>query len=98
MRTKGIGPRNLGMSPLKVTGGPGRKGKKSVTPDAMTTPAEADRQARLKAVRENSIAMKEERALLAKRKRGSNLGVGQDEMAVLHRLQEKGRTKDIKKS
>ena len=28
MRTKGIGPNNLGMSPLKVKGGPGRKGKK----------------------------------------------------------------------
>ena len=31
MRTKGIGPNNLGMSPLKVKGGPGN-GKQSAAP------------------------------------------------------------------
>jgi len=43
MRTKGIGPNNLGVSPLKVTGGPGGKGKKSVTPEAMTEKQMDDR-------------------------------------------------------
>ena len=98
MRTKGIGPNNLGMSPLKVNGGPGRKGKKSVNPDAMMTDKEAERQAKLKAVRENSIAMKEERAVLAKRARGSKGGSSNEELAVIDRLQESGRTRDIKKS
>ena len=43
MRTKGIGPNNLGMSPLKVKGGPGGKNKKSVTPEAMTEKQMDDR-------------------------------------------------------
>ena len=86
------------MSPLKVKGGPGRKGKKSVNPDAMMTDKEAERQAKLKAVRENSIAMKEERAVLAKRARGSKGGSSNEELAVIDRLQESGRTRDIKKS
>ena len=103
MRTKGIGPRNLGISlngvgkmmdsPAKQVGE-----KESMTPDAMRTTKEVERQAKLTAVRENSRAMKEERAVLAKRARGSKGGSSNEELAVIDRLQESGRTKDIKKS
>ena len=72
--------------------------KKSITPDAMRTKKEKERQAKLTAVRENSRAMKEERAVLAKRKRNSKLGSSNEELAVIDRLQKKGRTKDLKKS
>ena len=72
--------------------------KKSITPDAMRTKKEKERQAKLTAVRENSRAMKEERAVLAKRKRNSKLGSSNEELAVIDRLQKKGRTKDVKKS
>jgi len=106
MRTKGIGPRNLGISPLKVKRDINAEKatakqvgeKESMTPDAMRTTKEAERQAKLTAVRENSRAMKEERAVLAKRARGSKGGSSNEELAVIDRLQESGRTKDIKKS
>tara|TARA_R110000868_G_scaffold112268_1_gene302455 strand:+ start:209 stop:592 length:384 start_codon:yes stop_codon:yes gene_type:complete len=38
MRTKGIGPNNLGVSPLKVKGGPGRRG--AVKKDGLTAEGE----------------------------------------------------------
>ena len=102
MRTKGIGPNNLGApkSAGKMMNSPAKQAKenKSMTPDAMRTTKEAERQARLTAVRENSIAMKEERAILAKRARGSKSGLSLREDAIIDRLQKKGRTKDIKKS
>ena len=81
------------VSPAKQVGK-----KKSITPDAMRTKKEKERQAKLAAVRENSRAMKEERAVLAKRKRNSKLGSSNKELAVIDRLQKKGRTKDLKKS
>ena len=96
MRTKGIGPNNLGMDKRKGDR-LAIKAKKRVNLTQMTD-KEAERQAKLKAVRENSIAMKEERAVLAKRARGSKGGSSNEELAVIDRLQESGRTRDIKKS
>jgi len=40
---KGIGPNNLGVSPLKVKGGLGKKDKKSATPEATTKKQMDDR-------------------------------------------------------
>jgi len=90
MRTKGIGPNNLGMSksPAKMMASPAKK-------DPPLTPEE--RAAKLAEVRENSRAMKEERAIIAKRNRGSKLGLTPEEDAVQQRMQEQGRTADIKK-
>ena len=87
------------MTPAKMESPAKQVGKKkSITPDAMRTKKEKERQAKLTAVRENSKAMKEERAVLAKRKRNSKLGSSNEELAVIDRLQKKGRTKDLKKS
>jgi len=90
MRTKGIGPNNLGMSksPAKMMASPAKK-------DPPLTPEE--RAAKLAEVRENSRAMKEERAIIQKRKMGSKLGLTMEEAAVQSRMQEQGLTVDIKK-
>jgi hypothetical protein len=90
MRTKGIGPRNLGMSksPAKMMASPAKK-------DPPLTPEE--RAAKLAEVKENSRAMKEERAIIQKRKMGSKLGLTPEQDTVQKRMQEKGLTRDIKK-
>ena len=97
---KGIGPQGLGASksPAKMYGAksPAKQAKR-VVPSEISA-AEKERQEKLAAVRANSRAMKEERALIAKRKRGTKLGYTMEEMAVGDRLQEKGKTKDIKKA
>ena len=97
---KGIGPQGLGASksPAKMYGAksPAKQAKR-VVPSEISA-AEKQRKERLEAVRKNSRAMKEERALIAKRKRGTMVGYSQEEMAVSDRLQNKGRTKDIKKT
>ena len=97
---KGIGPQGLGASksPAKMYGAksPAKQTKKRVNPSSISA-AEKERQEKLVAVRENSRAMKEERALIAKRKRNSKLGYSEKEMAVSDRMQKKGATKDIKK-
>ena len=97
---KGIGPRGLGApkSAAKMYGAksPAKQAKR-VVPSEISA-AEKERKEKLAAVRENSRAMKEERALIAKRKRNSKLGYTQEEMAVGDRLQNEGPTKDIKKA
>ena len=96
---KGIGPRELGVpkavAQMREVKAPTKQAKRVVPSEI--SPAEKERQEKLAAVRANSRAMKEERALIAKRKRGTQLGYTPEEMAVGDRLQKSGRTKDIKK-
>ena len=97
---KGIGPNNLGapkgVGKMYGAKSPAKQAKR-VVPSEISA-AEKERKEKLAAVRENSRAMKEERALIAKRKRNSKLGYTQEEMAVSDRMQNEGPTKDIKKA
>jgi len=97
---KGIGPRGLGapkaVGKMYSAKAPAKQAKR-VVPSEISA-AEKERKEKLAAIRENSRAMKEERALIAKRKRNSKLGYTQEEMAVSDRLQNEGSTKDIKKT
>ncbi len=98
---KGIGPRELGVpkavAQMREVKAPTKQAKRVVPSEI--SPAEKERQEKLAAVRANSRAMKEERALIAKRKRGTSNAVGytMEEMSVGERLKNQGRTKDIKK-
>ena len=73
------------------------KQAKRVVPSEIS-PAEKERKEKLAAIRENSRTMAEERAVLAKIKRGTSGGFTQNEMEIRDRLQQQGRTKDIKKA
>lgn len=97
---KGIGPQGLGASksPAKMYGAksPAKQAKRVVPSEI--SPAEKERKEKLAAIRENSRTMAEERAVLAKIKRGTSGGFTQNEMEIRDRLQQQGRTKDIKKA